>query len=462
MHEIDSAKTIMALGNYGYDWANGPGHGKEVSFQEAVISSRDSQVNITFDEATQNPHFEFDEEDGSHHTIWFLDAVTAYNQMRAASGYHCAGFGLWRLGSEDPSIWSIFGSNQPSSSPDLLRRIAYGYEVDFEGTGELLEVKASPHDGWRDVKVDPNSGYISSETYDPRNGIPSSYVIERTGDHHGWIALTFDDGPDPDYTPAILDILKREGVPATFFVIGKNGQAYPDLLRRIVDEGHEVGNHTFTHPNLGEIPGSVTVLELNATQRLIESITGRSTVLFRPPYFGDAEADKPEEVEPAIIAQKLNYVMVGLRIDPGDWKPGVTADEIIQGTIDKAMDKNPETQGQVVLLHDSGGEREATVEALPRLIHELRANGFKFVLVSDLGGWTRDQVMPPLPPSQSFYTRTDTIAFLLLSTGGWLLQWAFIIGIVLGVGRLVFIGALAFAQWARSRRREREHMVEHE
>src|SRR6266581_9280437 len=251
--------------------------------------------------------------------------------------------------------------------------------------------------------------------------------------------------------------LKQENVPATFFVIGKNGQNHPELVRRMVNEGHEVGNHTFTHPNLGQIPGAVTVLELNATQRLIESITGRSTVLFRPPYFGDAEADTPEEVEPAIIAQKLNYVMVGLRIDPGDWKPGVTANEIVQKTIDRAMDKNSETRGQVVLLHDSGGEREATVEALPRLIHELRARGFKFVLVSDLAGWTRDQVMPPLPPSQSVYTRTDALAFLFFSTVGWLLQWAFIIGIVLGLGRLGVIGALAFAQWVRSRRRERTH-----
>src|SRR5438067_11591391 len=366
--------------------------------------------------------------------------------MRAASGYHCAGFGLWRLGSEDPSIWSIFGSDQPSSSPDLLRRIAYGYEVDFEGTGELLEVKASPHDGWRDVKVDPNSGYISSETYDSRNGIPSSYVIERTGDHHGWIALTFDDGPDPNYTPAILDILKREGVPATFFVIGKNGQAYPDLLRRIVDEGHELGNHTFTHPNLGEVPGRVTTLELNATQRLIESVTGRSTVLFWPPYFGDAEADRPEEVEPAIRAKNLGYIMVGLRIDPSDWKPGVTADEIVQRTVDRAQDTSPETRGQVVLLHDSGGNREATIEALPRLIHELRAKGYTFVPVSALGGWTRDQVMPPLTGSQTLYTRTDTFAFMVLSTVGWLLQWAFIIGIVLGMARLAMICELAFPQ----------------
>src|ERR1700686_4966999 len=124
------------------------------------------------------------------------------------------------------------------------------------------------------------------------------------------------------------------------------------------------------------------------------------------------------------------------------------------------MDSNPETRGQVVLLHDSGGDRSATIEALPRLIHELRARGFKFVPVSTLGGWTRDQVMPLLPPSQSVYTRTDAVAFMVLSTGGWLLQWTFIIGIVLGVGELGVIGARAFAQWVRSRRRERLHSGE--
>jgi cellulose synthase/poly-beta-1,6-N-acetylglucosamine synthase-like glycosyltransferase/peptidoglycan/xylan/chitin deacetylase (PgdA/CDA1 family)/spore germination protein YaaH len=455
MRDLDPARTIVALGNYGYEWIDGPGHGKEVSFQEAVIASRDSEADITFDPATRNPFFEFDEEDESHHTIWFLDAVTAFNEMRAASGYHCAGFALWRLGSEDPSLWSVFGTDQANPSPELLRRMTYGYEVDFEGTGELLRVQASPHDGQRGLNVDA-AGFIASETYD-RKAIPSSYVIERTGDHPGVIALTFDDGPDPAYTPAILDILNRENVPATFFVIGKNGEEHPELLRRMVNEGHEVGNHTFTHPNLGEIPGRLTMLELNATQRLIESVTGRSTVLFRPPYFGDAEADKPGEVEPAIIAEKLGYVMVGLRIDPGDWQPKITADEIVQKTVTRAMDSNPETRGQIVLLHDSGGDRHATIAALPALIHQLRDRGFRFVLVSDLGGWSRDQVMPTLSRSEHLYTRTDALAFLLLSTGGWILQWAFLIGIALGLLRLAIIGTLAFAQWLRSRRREREH-----
>jgi cellulose synthase/poly-beta-1,6-N-acetylglucosamine synthase-like glycosyltransferase/peptidoglycan/xylan/chitin deacetylase (PgdA/CDA1 family)/spore germination protein YaaH len=456
MHDLDPAKTIIALGSYGYNWTEGEKNADEVTFQEALITARDSEARVIFDPATRNPHFEYDEDDGSHHIVWFLDAVTAYNQMRAASGFKPAGFAIWRLGSEDPSVWSILGNSQ-ASSLNVLSRIVYGYEVDFEGTGELLKVVSRPQDGWRNLDIDGGNGFINSEEFVVT---PSSYVIQRGGDHPGMIALTFDDGPDPRWTPAILDILKQEQAPATFFVIGKNGQAYPDLVRRIVNEGHEIGNHTFTHPNLGEIPASLTELELNATQRLIESEIGRSTVLFRPPYFGDAEADKPQEVEPAYQAQNLGYLVVGVRIDPDDWKLPVTAEQIVQRTIDRAMDNNPETRGQVVLLHDSGGNRAATVQALPELIHQLRARGFQLVPVSDLAGLSRDQVMPLIPANQRVFTRADAITFFFLSTSGWTLQWIYVIGIVLGLGRLIFIGTLAFAQWVRSRRRERLHAGE--
>lgn len=453
MRDLDGAKTIIALGNYGYNWSDASKEADEVTFQEALISARDSSASPSFDPASLNPYFEYDEEDQSHHKVWFLDAVTAYNQMRAASGYKPAGFGIWRLGSEDPSVWSVLGTNG-STSPDTLRTINYGYQVDFEGNGELLKVMSRPQKGARDLQLDQASGFIKSEQF---TALPTSYVVERTGDRPGLIALTFDDGPDPRWTPAILEILKREQVPATFFIIGKNGQSYPDLVRRIVNEGYELGNHSFTHPNLGELPLSLTELELNATQRLIESETGRSTVLFRPPYFGDAEADKPQEVEPAIVAQNLGYLMVGVRIDPNDWQLPVTADQIVDRTIERATDTNPETRGQVVLLHDSGGDRSATIEALPRLIHELKNRGFRFVAVSDLAGLSRDQVMPEIPANQRVFTRADSIAFFFLSTGGWTLSWIFLIGIVLGLGRLFFVGSLALAQWLRSRRRTRTH-----
>ena len=202
MKDIDPAKTIVAIGNYGYDWTEGAEHAAELTCQEAWVTAHESFVEqIYFDPATKNPTYEYDEEDETHHHVWFLDAVTAFNQMRAASGYHPAGFALWRLGSEDPSIWSFFGSATPDYSPEALRRIVYGYQVDFEGNGELLKVVSRPKDGWRDIQVDQSTGFIATETYDSNN-LPSSYVIQRSGDRPGNIALTFDDGPDPKWDTA--------------------------------------------------------------------------------------------------------------------------------------------------------------------------------------------------------------------------------------------------------------------
>ena len=251
MRELEPAKTIICIGSYGYNWTAGR-EATEVTFQEAVLAARDSEVLISFDPASKNPYFSYDEEDGSDHTVWFLDAVTAYNQIHRKQ-VSPAGYALWRLGSEDPSLWELFGagSRQTNNSPDSLKQIRFAYDVDFEGAGEILQVTAQPQEGSRDIKIDPSSGLIAQENY---TKTPSSYVIRRSGDHPGLVALTFDDGPDPLWTPRILEILKQENVPATFFIIGANGQANPNLVQRIVDEGHDIGNHTYSHPNLGEVP----------------------------------------------------------------------------------------------------------------------------------------------------------------------------------------------------------------
>ena len=143
MNELDPAKTIIILGNYGYNWTKGS-EAKEVSFQQALIDARDSEAQIEFDSETRNPHYDYDEEDQKHHIVWFLDGVTAFNQMRAASGYHPAGFALWRLGSEDPSIWSVFGTDQSNPSPDALRRMVYGYEVDLKARANCFRCNPAP------------------------------------------------------------------------------------------------------------------------------------------------------------------------------------------------------------------------------------------------------------------------------------------------------------------------------
>ncbi len=457
LRELDPSKTIICFGGYGYDWTRGKGtETQELTFQEAILTSHDNESDITLDPATRNPTYTYEDEDGSAHTVWFLDAVTAYNEMRAAAPFHPAGFALWRLGSEDPSLWSFFGAETGASVPDGLRHIRYGYDVDYEGEGEILDVTAQPQEGARDIDVDGTSGLITKETY---TALPSSYVIQRTREQPGLVALTFDDGPDATWTPAILDVLKRENVPATFFIIGQNGQDNPGLVRRIVNEGHDIGNHTFTHPNLGEIPARIGDLELTATERLIESLTGRSTMLFRPPYFGDAEPSTPDQVEPIVRAKQLGYLTVGLRVDPDDWKqPGV--EKIVNETIAGLTNPDPDKRGQVVLLHDSGGDRSQTVAALPLLIHDLRSRGFRFVTISQLAGLTRDEAMPPVTARQGAVARADAVGFYTISLAGWLLHWLFLIGIILGVARVAFIGLLAAAQRLRARRREVTHAGE--
>jgi cellulose synthase/poly-beta-1,6-N-acetylglucosamine synthase-like glycosyltransferase/peptidoglycan/xylan/chitin deacetylase (PgdA/CDA1 family) len=266
-------------------------------------------------------------------------------------------------------------------------------------------------------------------------------VIERYGAHPGLVALTFDDGPDSNWTPKILDILKAKNAPATFFVIGKNMQEHPGLVKREIDQGLVVGNHTYTHPNIGELPVQEVDIELNATQRLFETITGKSMRLLRPPYFGDAEPSTPAEVDPLVAAQKLGYLIVGLRIDPDDWKkPDPTL--IVQRSLARLADPNPETGGQVILLHDSGGDRSRTVQALPVLIDQLRAHGYRLVSVAELAGMTPEQAMPNSQRDWLSLT-LDRIGFSIFRWIDFFLRTLFISAIALGVLRLIFLAVLA-------------------
>lgn len=441
MKELAPNKTIVCIGNYGYDWSNKEKEAKEISFQETVLAARDSEAKINFDTNSRNPNFSFDEDDGSHHTVWFLDAVTAFNEIKTAEKYQPFGFALWRLGAEDPSLWQIFGSSE-TTNPNLesLKSIKYGYDVDFEGTGEILQVTAEPKVGSRVFNFDEN-GLIEGETY---TAIPSGYVIQRSGDHPGMVALTFDDGPDPVWTPKILDVLKRENVPASFFIVGSNGQENPDLVKRIVSEGHDIGNHSFTHANLGEVPQGVTEIELNATQRLIQSLTGRGTTLFRAPYFGDAEPQTADEVEPIVEAKNLGYIAVGLHIDPDDWQqPGadVIYRRVIDGITNQSSDED--VRGQIVLLHDAGGDRSQTFEALPHIIETLRDKGYKFVTVSQLAGIPQEKTMPFVVSNDATLTKADSVAFSMFWLFDRSMKWLFALGIILSLSRLFIISLLA-------------------
>ncbi|MDR3500420.1 MAG: glycosyltransferase [Parvibaculum sp.] len=439
MNLLDPSETIIAIGAYAYDW-NG-GDVDALTFEDAVIAAHDSHAEIDFDDATNNPHFSYIEDDNVKHDIWFLDGVTAYNQIHAADPYQPAGYAVWRLGGEDPTIWNVMGQPYGALAPPAMADIPIIDDIDFEGRGELLSVAAEPTDGTRKFELDPTTGDINDETY---TRLPTTYVIKQFGAAGKKIALTFDDGPDPEWTPQILDILAEKGVPGTFFMIGANAESNPDLVQSVLAGGNEIGSHTFTHPNLSVTPAEAVTLELNATQRLFEALTGRSLRLFRPPYLGDSEPTDYDEIVPVKIAQDMGYITVGLHVDPLDWmQPGV--DKIVQTALDQIHSATPEMPRNIVLLHDAGGDREQTVEALPILIDKLKAEGYEFVPVSNLIGLTSEQVMPHLPLTVGLLT--DRAVFMTLSTLGHALYWCFLIAIWLGIVRLLFLVGLSF--WRR-------------
>ncbi|MFM6931439.1 MAG: glycosyltransferase [Novosphingobium sp.] len=437
-------KAIVGIGSYSYDWT-GEGRGTTGSVEDSWLAAHDSEASIQFDRVSGNPTFSY-AEGGETHTVWFLDAVSAWNQLRASDMEGVAGVALWRLGTEDPDVWKVLDSFQTGKLPDLGRLRSQG-AVDIEGNGEILRIEESPVDGSRTLSQD-KAGLIVDERY---HSLPTPYVIRRGGYRKGLVALSFDDGPDPEWTPQILDILKAKHVPATFFVIGENAMPHPFLLNRIVDEGSEIGNHSFTHPNLAQVSAEGTRIELNSTNRLVEAYTGRSLRLFRAPYFGDAEPTTTNEIVPALVAQQDGYTNVGLHVDPGDWKrPGVAA--IVKSALDQVQTGNPESAGQIILLHDGGGERSQTVAALPAIIDGLRARGFQFVPASQLAGLSRDTVMPKVTGHDLISVRADVGVFLFFGMIGYALNWLFFAVIALGIGRAILLAGLA---WNESRPRNR-------
>ncbi len=437
--DVPAKKMIAAIGNYAYDWE--AGHpAEERNFEEAVLTAKESEGNISLDPVSLNPTFDYSDDDDHVHHVWMLDAVTAFNQLVIAASVRPRGVALWRLGSEDPTLWQVFGKKGPLNAERAaqLREIHLGYGVDYEGKGEILQITAQPQPGSRDIEFDPKRNLITAERF---TVFPSPYVITRHGGAARKVALTFDDGPDPRYTPQILDILQKVGVPATFFIIGVNGELHQNLLRREVAEGHEIGNHTFTHPDISIISQTQFELQLSATERLLAAVVGRQSLMFRPPFGTDSEPETTDQLHKIELASQQGYLIVGMQIDPDDWqRPGV--DEIVQRTVSMAE----RGEGNVILLHDSGGDRSQTVEAVPLIIEELRSRGFQFVTVSELLGRSRDEVMPPVPPDSLWQIWTDRLAFSVLNLVAVIIHWLFLLGIVLGIARLMFIGLLAVYQ----------------
>src|SRR6266852_1194184 len=450
LQDVPAQKLVVGIANYAYDWSEAPRKAaepaKEMSVQEALLHAYESESDIEFDATSLNPHYSYSDDHNHTHQVWMLDAVTAYNQLRASERLGVQGTALWRLGSSDTSLWPVWDAvHADAAARQKLTDLPPGPDLILEGDGDFWHITDTPKHGRRSFEYDAATDLFTDESYD---AIPLSFNIDQFGAANKKIALSFDDGPDPEWTPKILDVLKEKSVPGVFFVIGNMANKRPDILKREYAEGHEIGNHTFTHPKFDDnITHTEIRWQLNLTERLIESTLGAKSILFRPPYGIDHQPEYAEEVAQLPYPQELGYLIVGQRIDPDDWsqrdgKP-IPAKEIVESVLRQA------DKGNIVLLHDGGGDRSQTLAALPQIIDALRADGYQLVSVSDLIGKTRAQVMLPLSVEEQFEARADGFIFFMFQWFRFFIGIIFILGIFLVSGRALIIGLLALIEKLR-------------
>jgi cellulose synthase/poly-beta-1,6-N-acetylglucosamine synthase-like glycosyltransferase/peptidoglycan/xylan/chitin deacetylase (PgdA/CDA1 family) len=258
------------------------------------------------------------------------------------------------------------------------------------------------------------------------DGDGSLRPLRETGDRR--VALTFDDGPDPRWTREIIEVLDRENVTATFFVTGDSVAQHPEVLEEIHDAGFEIGNHTFSHPNLTLIPDWQVDLQVDMTESAISGAIGTRPRLLRPPYSAIPEAVTVDDEDRLGEIASRGYLIALSDFDSEDWRqPGV--ERIVQNAIPRG------NQSGAILMHDGGGDRSQTVDAVERLIPRLKERGYGFTTVAGLVGLSEEQVA--IPGSRAERTRGQ----LLIGA----LKAARVATTVFGA-LLILMGALAVAR----------------
>jgi cellulose synthase/poly-beta-1,6-N-acetylglucosamine synthase-like glycosyltransferase/spore germination protein YaaH/peptidoglycan/xylan/chitin deacetylase (PgdA/CDA1 family) len=464
--KVSPQKVVLCIAGYGYNWTEGH-DARNSTYQEAMADALGNNAPVHFDNQTYNLNFSYYDSERKLHRVYFTDAVSNYNAIRTAYDNGMAGYALWRLGSEDARLWGFFAKDLSMSGLKKqpfdyhsLEHIKSSFSVDYIGSGEVLNIVSSPRPGRIKLEVNKGEQAISEESY---LELPSSYVINRTGKKDKMIAFTFDDGPDEDYTPQILEILSQHHVPAAFFVTGINAEQNLPILQRMYREGHTIGNHTFLHPNVAIISSSRFRAELRSTGYIIEGITGHATMLYRPPYDTDLEPTNPSAVEPMSVARSEGYLTIGSNIDPLDWEVGVTSDSIIARVIRQT--ELSEINGDphnIILLHDAGGNRAATIAALPHLIEYFKAKGYKFVSIADLLDRKRDDLMPQQAGDFNRYLQTADATVVTASyIVNRILSIIFFVALLLSVAKILTVAVLAIVHRRRMQKQLPPEEISH-
>ncbi len=420
-------RLVVALGTSTATWTSGSPKPERISFAEAHIRVSGTGADLHFSAEASASFSAFRDASGRRQTLWMQDAASVYNQIKMLEDADIPALAIWSLGEEDPSLWDILIDKYSAAWPveTTLQSVEFDNYVHYFGEGAFLRIHEHPQVGQRSIEVDAQTGRIVDQTYEIP---PAPYIVERYGKPDVLeIILTFDDGPHPEYTRDILDILRENDVPGVFFLLGRNVMEYPDIARRILAEDHEIGAHSFSHPRMDIVSAKRFDMELTLSSRVIASATGRHTILYREPFLRSGGPIAARRVAPLEAVQATGAIISGMDVVPKDWT-GLTSAEIVSHVLSEVENG----AGNVILLHDGGGNRSETVAALPRIINELRTRGYVFKSMSDVLGIDRDALMPTVNGVQPLF---DRISFSAVSAVQSAIMAVFWIVLVIGLVR---------------------------
>ena len=309
------------------------------------------------------------------HKIMYNDAVSLFNNLDRKSNSNFQ-LGLNNLVTADPGVFKLHKNlgNLDSQLNILENEFNFTFVPQMQGSGEIINLTNDYKYGKREFVIS-NQKIVSQKVI----SYPIKSLIQKSGLIDKNVVLTFDDGPDPEYTPRILDILKENNVKATFFVIGDKVAKHPDIIKRMYTEGHEIENHTFNHISVRNMDNVSFEREIRATQLIIEQTIGKKPNFFRTPYNnldGEYTAFDKEKLQ---VVNKQNLQISEADIDTRDWEVN-NKEQIVEILVNKIKDGK---SGQI-MMHDSGGNRNSTVEAIGDIIKYVKNNDYQFISMSSL------------------------------------------------------------------------------
>ncbi|MFS4581370.1 glycosyltransferase [Phaeobacter sp. C3_T13_0] len=439
---IPSEKLVIGLAAGGVHWTTGASTPEFISYADAMSQADQYGAFAGYAPGKGHGLISYMDDNGERNMIWYLDAVSHYSQLLSIAESGIDGVAIWGLGQEDPSIWPLLTKPDILSDDafDTLREIDLGSFVSYRGTGAFLRFDQTEVLGRRHVTRDAETLMVTDAVTDP---LPTPVIAERYGAlPDKSILLTFDDGPAQGHTQEILDILNHANVPATFFMVGNQMFEQKNVVDALARSEFDFGLHTFSHPQLDKTSPARVQVELALQSRIFSWLTDRTPVVFRAPYMrgpGPLEGDLARRLK-TIIDQR--YHLLGADIVPPDWR-SLSPKQLVNYTTD-ALDGS----GQVLLLHDGGGKRSNTIEALRLLVPELKARGYQFL--------TLDQAMAGFgtPYETRQVTSLEPFEALAFTGVGNSATWvAFLVpfAVLLGVVRALVLFVMAI----RSRRADR-------